>query len=411
MSEHLLTTEIQNYLSRAMEPTELLKADDHLAECDLCHRQLGDAELSENTADFLEISAEDSEHLSYEQLANYVDEKSDNIEREIADVHLQACVDCAADLQGLFEMRRLITADLQNQAEKENEKSIFAKIGNFFAAGFIPRLGFAALVVLLLSVGVFWLISRKSSPEIAVMSPTATANLAQNQNNSTPLENDSENIDAETAPLTPTPTAVKTFPPKYQAEIERVLAENRLNFPNELSQLKNQTGKLMSGGTQEVPFAVISPVGKIILSNRPRFSWKALSGVTVYIVNVYDANFNPVASSPQISGTNWQPNKPLSGGKIYNWQVTAFKDGQEIKSPIRPAPDARFKIIEARKAGELARLSNRYKNEHLFLGILYANAGLLDEAERQFQKEISKNPNSKQARKLLLDVRAKRRAN
>jgi hypothetical protein len=42
------------------------------------------------------------------------------------------------------------------------------------------------------------------------------------------------------------------------------------------------------------------------------------------------------------------------------------------------------------------------------LGILYANAGLLDEAAREFQKELAKNPNSKAARKFLQDIRGQK---
>jgi len=161
----------------------------------------------------------------------------------------------------------------------------------------------------------------------------------------------------------------------------------------------------MGGGSDAVPFALEAPLGKIIQTARPQFRWRALEGATGYVVNVYDANFNRVAGSPQITNTSWRIDRPLAGNKIYIWQVTALKDGQEIKSPVRPAPDAKFKVIDAAKANELARLSREYKNEPLFLGILYANAGLVDEAEREFQKEIAKNPNSKPARKFLQDVR------
>lgn len=164
----------------------------------------------------------------------------------------------------------------------------------------------------------------------------------------------------------------------------------------------------MSGGTDAVPFALETPLGKIIQTDRPQFRWRALEGATGYIVNIYDTNFNRVAGSSQIVTTNWQVDRPLARNRIYIWQVTAVKDGQEIKSPVRPAPDAKFKVIDAVKANELARLSREYKDEHLALGILYANAGLLTEAAHEFQKELAKNPNSTVARKFLRDVRARR---
>src|SRR5687768_9796483 len=110
MSEHLSTEDITSYLKREMPPAELLKADDHLAQCESCFRKVKDSRFSGSAADtdFLRLSPEESEHLRYEQLEAYVDEKSDEAEREIADVHLKVCPDCLAELNGLIEMRNLI---------------------------------------------------------------------------------------------------------------------------------------------------------------------------------------------------------------------------------------------------------------------------------------------------------------
>jgi len=44
----------------------------------------------------------------------------------------------------------------------------------------------------------------------------------------------------------------------------------------------------------------------------------------------------------------------------------------------------------------------------LILGIVYANAGLLDEAQRELQTLLNSNPNSEIARKLLAKVKAAR---
>ncbi len=425
MSEHLLTDDIKNYINRQMTPAELLKADDHLAGCDLCFQQINDLQFARRAADldFLNASPDESEHLSYEQLENYVDEKSDIVGREIADVHLQICGTCKQELDDLFEMRKLIEDDAKSQmfVPQKADKSASNPIWDFLSGRYFLRFGFAALAVLLVVslVGVYWFLKREKSNEIAVTS--SPSNINPQENNQNREENLPTNIqpNANTNALrntnsetnlpkpVPNPNEIESLPPQYQAEIERVLANGNLNIPPEIKQLNDQAGKLMSGGTETIPFALSSPLGKIIQTNRPRFQWRTLEGASGYIVNVYDDNFNQVAVSPQLSTTNWQVDKPLIRNKIYLWQVTAIKDGEEIKSPTRPAPDAKFKVLDAKKANELIRLSSQYKNEHLFLGIMFAKAGLLDEARREFQKEIAKNPKSEIARKLLQNVRTR----
>ncbi len=429
MSEHLSVEKIQLYLSRQMMAAELLIADDHLAACDLCFKQINNSRYVQTSVnlDFFQSSPEEFEHLSYEQLENYVDEKSDDIEREIANVHFQICADCKTEMNGLLEMRNLIETPAQNQtfALPTAEKTSSNRIWDFFQGNYFPRFGFASIAILLAVslFGIFWLLSQENSTEVAVTSPSndvlpqnlqnstqiSTVNIQPNANNVLPTNTNSDtdtrmNLQNETA----LPKEIESFPPKYQAKIQRDLADGRLSIPPEINQLNDKTAKLMSGGTQEIPFALSSPVGKIIQSNRPQFRWNKLAGAEGYIVNVYDEDFNEVAVSPQISDATWQVDKPLARNKIYLWQVTAIKNGEEIKSPVRPAPDAKFKVLDAAKSNEIEQAKRQFGNSHLLLGILYANAGLLSEAENEFQKLLRKNPKSELARKLLRQVQSKR---
>jgi lipopolysaccharide biosynthesis regulator YciM len=73
-----------------------------------------------------------------------------------------------------------------------------------------------------------------------------------------------------------------------------------------------------------------------------------------------------------------------------------------------PAPEAKFKVLEKSKAEELDRVRKSYPRSHLILGSLYERAGLLDDAEREFQSLVSANPKSTVARKLLRNVRSLR---
>jgi hypothetical protein len=134
--------------------------------------------------------------------------------------------------------------------------------------------------------------------------------------------------------------------------------------------------------------------------------WSVMEGATAYVVEVYDDQFKLAASSPQLNSNSWTQSLPR--GKVYSWQVKAIKDGQEITSPRPPAPQAKFRILDAAKANELARAKRAYSSSHLTLGLLYADAGLLKEAEHEFRLLVRSNPNSNLARSLLRQVQSLR---
>ena len=127
------------------------------------------------------------------------------------------------------------------------------------------------------------------------------------------------------------------------------------------------------------------------------------------MVRIYDADFNEVVASPRLSETAWTAARSLERGRTYSWQVTARVGDKEVISPVRPAPEAKFMILDQTKANELAEAKNPSAGSHLTLGALYAQAGLLDDAERELQALLRANPQSSLANNLLSSVRAKRR--
>jgi hypothetical protein len=90
--------------------------------------------------------------------------------------------------------------------------------------------------------------------------------------------------------------------------------------------------------------------------------------------------------------------------------VTATADGKEILSPTAAAPEAKFAVLGQDEAEELERARLSVPDSHLTLGVLYARAGLLDEAEREFRLLVEANPKSPAASKLLRSLRELRRA-
>jgi hypothetical protein len=154
-------------------------------------------------------------------------------------------------------------------------------------------------------------------------------------------------------------------------------------------------------------FRVVEPLGTVLLTAQPTFRWSAMTGATGYVVEVYDEKFNLVTSSPPLNALTWTTTLPR--GKVYSWQVKATKDAETMTSPRPPAPQANFRIVDQGKANELTAARRAYGSSHLTLGLLYADAGLLREAEQEFRLLQKANPSSDLARNLLRNVQTLRR--
>jgi hypothetical protein len=186
------------------------------------------------------------------------------------------------------------------------------------------------------------------------------------------------------------------------------LQTQRVEAPTLLASVSGGAETLRGGGGQGVSFPVLSPVGTAVITDRPTFRWRALSGAGSYVVSVYDRDFRKVAASAPQASTEWTVAQPLARGQVYSWHVSASREGREVTSPEQPAPEAKFVVLDAAKAEELSRAGRVYKGSHLTLGTLYARAGLLDDAERELESALRKDPRPEAARKLLLSVQALR---
>jgi hypothetical protein len=199
------------------------------------------------------------------------------------------------------------------------------------------------------------------------------------------------------------------LPPAYQRLLKEVLTTRRIERSSELKGLSRPPSSLMSTDKQESEFSVIEPVGRVLLSDHPTFRWSPMEGATGYVVEVYDSKFNLVVASPKLTNPSWAAAQALARGQVYSWQVKAIKDGQEFTSPRPPAPQARFRILDRAKASDLEKARRAYPSSHLTLGLLYAEAGLLKEAEQELRALQKANPDSEIARNLLSQVQALRR--
>jgi hypothetical protein len=199
-------------------------------------------------------------------------------------------------------------------------------------------------------------------------------------------------------------------PPDVRLAVSRALRSRRVEPPSALDGLaEGEGGTLMGGGVGDgvgASFAPRSPVGKIVRETTPAFSWSPLAGARSYTVSVVDSKFRPVAQSRALDQTSWTPPAPLARGALYSWQVTAtLADGAEVTVPSAPAPQARFRVLDAGADERLTRLEKAAPRSRLARGVAYARAGLLDEAEAELKELLKENPRSQVARDLLRSLR------
>jgi hypothetical protein len=214
------------------------------------------------------------------------------------------------------------------------------------------------------------------------------------------------------------PLAETRVPPEAETRLSQAEA-NAQRLSGQLEELAAISNAARGGAKAaqdtadgEKKFKLIEPAGKIIFSVRPTLRWQALDGAESYVVTVIDPknNFDEVAKSPPLTQEHWKVDRALRRGRTYIWQVTAAKNGAQITAPAPEAGDVKFKVLDQAQADEIDRATKTYAGEHLIPGLLYARAGLLDEAVRELKALSAANPQAKEVKNLLKDLRAKQRA-
>jgi anti-sigma factor RsiW len=430
--EHLTQNQVEDYCRRQLRPDELLSVSDHLGECEKCRRRTesalnGDAAFFAVRAEVFGEAAEISSphliraHPTAEQTAGFIDGKLATEELQSVADHLTNCEQCALVVDDLRSFRDQIAPSLAREYHPTPVISpvkegwwnrTVASIPALF--GRSQRLAFGgALMVLLLALA-GWFIWR-AQPESVAPQQTVIPPAPQPQD-TPPTQPDPAPLIAQ---LNDGPgqlaldregrlSGADDLPPAYQSMLKEALTNPQIKASSQLNGLTRPGSAPRSPEEQKSEFFVIEPVGKVLITDRPTFRWTHLAGATGYIVEVYDGEFNLLHTSPQLTANSWAP-QSLARGRVYGWQVKAIKDGQEVTSPRPPSPQARFRILDQRRANELAKARRSYATSHLVLGLLYAEAGLLSEAEQHLRLLQKANPESEIARKLLTQIQALRR--
>lgn len=425
--EHLSPKQVEDYSQQQMHASELLAVGDHLEVCEACRMRVERSMNADSTffALHAEAFAENGDlgaHLTPEQAADYVDKNLPAESLQMVSDHLSNCEQCVIAVDDLRAFKNEMAPSLDREYRPavvpvQTRSGWRERFGSLFRMSPVPAFGGAALAVLLLAV-IAWLAWRTPSerePQIAV-GPTPSSQPSPSVSVSTPSPpsepervivaqlNDGGRVLAldQEGKL----SGADDLPPAYHELLAKALSTQRIEKSSQFRGLTRPPSSLMGSDNQKDQFVVLAPAGTVLLTNKPSFRWSAMQGASGYVVEVYDDQFQVVTTSPQLTDRSWTTT--LARGKVYSWQVKAIKDGEEFTSPRPPAPQAKFRILDQAKANEIARARRAHGDSHLTLALLYADAGLIREAEQELRLVRRANPNSDVARALLRSLQSQR---
>jgi hypothetical protein len=406
--EHLTQKQIEDFAQNRLPAAELLAASDHLDACEVCRTRV-EAGVNIDEAFFAlrdEAFAENGNagaHLTSEQTAEYVDRNLSGDELQFVTDHVSGCEQCAFAVADLRAFRNEIAPSLDREygsgqvtpVVRESWRQRFASL---FRVSPVPAFGAAALAILLLSL-IAWIVWRTPKEEKQEVVVVPSPSLQPSPSVVPPVE-----LQPEPAPVVaqlndgPVPAA-------YQELVKKALTTQRIERSSQLQGLTRPSSSLMGTNEPGREFSVLAPAGVVLMSDRPSFRWSRFEGASGYVVEVYDDQFKLVMSSPEVTNVSWTATQSLARGKVYSWQVKAVKDGQEVTVPRPPAPQAKFRVIDQGRMNEISQAKRAYGSSHLTLALLYAEAGLVSEAEQELRMLQKANPQSEIVRKLLRQVR------
>jgi putative zinc finger protein len=450
--DHLL----ERYRRRALAPDELLDVGDHIARCARCreHLRASDPPAAPGSpgAAAAREPADDPGHLSGTEFSGYLDGTLDIVQREFVESHVEQCPSCAADMEDIRAFReRVDAAPIVEYAPaarpgfRERLRSwralpaVWMPLQAAGAAAAVAILYFTTLQPLQLRAAqqrdtlaalrrentLLKDEARRASTAFQSRASVMQEQVEQARQAAATERRDAERLRAENQRLRRQGTTGRNGPTLVLKDGARRLLQGPggeflrvvpASLPPPVVSALN-TGKIQPPGPllalaktrlvargEGSDFTLRAPVTTVVMTDRPTLTWTAAPGATAYNVALFDVPSGERRAFQRLTGTGWKLDAPLPRGRDYRWEVLAFKGDQSLGRET-----AVFRVIEEKQADELARQVRRHQGSPLILGVFYAGAGLLDEAETQFKLLLSANPGSPLARGLLESVQSVRK--
>ena len=287
-------------------------------------------------------------HLVYDQMEGYVDETLGPLERQKILAHTRTCPMCAGELRDLEDLR----AQMQATGQRRGHATLWRW----------PAVAVAAAVSVLAA---GWLLVWRSDT---------------------------------------VPRDVLTAGERH--DVLAAVKTGDIPIVQPLDILRGADRALLGPADTQTASLRLSPVGEWVRQATPLLQWSVVPGATSYAVDIFDDHLTLIQRSPPLQEARWQLGDVLERGHIYLWQVTAtFADGKVVGFPRPPAPEARFGVLGGAEVAELERIERARPEAHLDLGVLYARAGLLQDAEQELLKVVPSDGDFAAAERLLTTVR------
>lgn len=450
-SSHISDLVITSFCSGALSAADTIMCAEHLEMCHECSIRFNNIVKSGQYSrpiilDFSPKTYLVNEHLAYEQLGDYLDGALDEDETEIIHIHVELCPGCYKNLSSLEEFRKAVEPELR---VKYGPRDLLQGVAAFLQLFRYPRLiwTYSALVVLVI-LGCLAVIfhsrlglNPSQDADVSSSEPPLTAETQPPNREGIiqplPLQADIKDRKMRSSDLAErrgtgiydkgrwygldhkgNPVGLQAIPSDIRGDVVALLRGQDLNIPGLLDELRspdvNERGLVENKRSPDVndrglvenkgKAVLLGPLGTLIVEDRPSFKWKQATGADSYIVEIADDSFDPVTQSPMLTTTEWIAVSPLKRNRVYVWQVAAFKNGKMIEDPVRQT--GRFKIASAAKLDEIEKARKQYAS-HLARGVFYVKEGLLDEAEREFQALLNRNPESALARSIFRKIQTR----
>jgi anti-sigma factor RsiW len=418
--DHLSPQLQHRFLARLLSPEETLEVIKHLRECDICREKLSALRSNKpgSVVDTILPVMPAEDHPSADSLGAYLDDDPSHSDKADLEEHLRTCELCQKALADLKAFREeLLQSPAQEYAPATNTtRSSGAGLGSRLFSQNKPRFldwfaqplvyaGIAAVAALIVLFGIVMV----RSPETLGIDGSGQVTVADG----------SHRISVGPKGITNPPAGLSA---EVLVALNNVAAPILKNEPPSLSPalkdnlaaLKRAPSVLLGQPANTVPFQVISPVRTWVESARPTFKWTKAIGAAGYVVHVIvdDGSQEEAATSPVIipasdaTSCQWVPaeSTALSSGKRYRWYVAATIKDQEVDAPGIEQAQAKFALLSEQAMARLNALKKGVQGDRLLDGLLNLNAGLLDDAQREFEYLLGDPKQPEDAKVFLREV-------
>ena len=147
MGGHLDARALSRYARRTLPVEQLVAADEHLQGCVECRRRLAAVATWPSRLGELTPEAHSLEHISYEQLARYVESRLSAAQRRQVDGHVETCGMCRAELEDLIEFSSGEPASADTLRRREQFDAVVVTELKARARRYLPPVTYAKLDV------------------------------------------------------------------------------------------------------------------------------------------------------------------------------------------------------------------------------------------------------------------------